>query len=161
MVNDSYFRFDDDNNIKYTFSQSWQANWVSWRHTPPYIEWKIIARIVSILDTHSAAYTRIMMIMRWSNLQTNEHDLQAIMYPVSVQRPRPHLLNSRTPENAYILLWYNKANWYRIEMRQVAFLWWDQDRSRESQAPIRQLTECLLTKWVSYRGGSTEWCSFV
>ena len=42
--------------MKYTFSQSWQANRVSWRHTAPYIEWKIIARIVSILDTHSAAY---------------------------------------------------------------------------------------------------------
>ena len=95
MVNDSYFRFDDDNKIKYTFSQSWQANWVSWRHTAPYIEWKIIARIVSILDTHSAAYTWqafyqfnafrwvcIMMIMRLCNLQTNEHDLQAIMYPI-------------------------------------------------------------------------------
>ena len=33
MVNDSYFRFDDDNKIKYTFSRSSQENWVSWRHT--------------------------------------------------------------------------------------------------------------------------------
>ena len=95
MVNDSYFRFDDDNKIKYTFSQSWQANWVSWGHTAPYIERKIIARIVSILDTHLAAYTWqafylfnafgwvcIMMILRCCNLQTNEHDLQAIMYPI-------------------------------------------------------------------------------
>ena len=57
MVNDSYFRFDDDNKTKYTFSQSSQENWVSWRPTAPYIEWKIIARIVSILDTLSAAYT--------------------------------------------------------------------------------------------------------
>ena len=31
MVNDSYFRFDDDNKIKYTFSRSSQENWVSWR----------------------------------------------------------------------------------------------------------------------------------
>ena len=36
MVNDSYFRFDDDNKIKYTFSRSSQENWVSWRHTAPY-----------------------------------------------------------------------------------------------------------------------------
>ena len=95
MVNDSYFRFEYDNKIKYTFSQSWQAKWVSWRHTAPYIEWKIIARIVSILDTHSAAYTWqaiykfnafrwvcIMMIMRWWNLQTNEHDFLSLMYPI-------------------------------------------------------------------------------
>ena len=40
MVNDSYFRFDDDNKIKYTFSRSSQENWVSWRHTAPYSEYK-------------------------------------------------------------------------------------------------------------------------
>ena len=57
MVNDSYFRFDDDNKIKYIFSQSSQENWVSWRQTAPYIEYKIIERIVLILNTHTAAYT--------------------------------------------------------------------------------------------------------
>ena len=58
MVNDSYFRFDDDDNkIKYTFSRSSEQIWVSWRHTAPYIEYKIIERIVLILDTHTAAYT--------------------------------------------------------------------------------------------------------
>ena len=40
MVNDSYFRFDDDNKIKFTFSRSSQENWVSWRHTAPYSEYK-------------------------------------------------------------------------------------------------------------------------
>ena len=40
MVNGSYFRFDDDNKIKYTFSGSSQENWVSWRHTAPYSEYK-------------------------------------------------------------------------------------------------------------------------
>ena len=30
MVNESYFRIDDDNKIKYTFSQSSQENRVSW-----------------------------------------------------------------------------------------------------------------------------------
>ena len=40
MVNDSYFRFDDDNKIKYTFSRPSQENWVSWRHTAPYSEYK-------------------------------------------------------------------------------------------------------------------------
>ena len=57
MVNDSYFQFDDDNKIKYTFSRSSQENWVSQRHTAPYSEQKIIERIVLILDTHSEAYT--------------------------------------------------------------------------------------------------------
>ena len=57
MVNDSYFRFDDDDKMKYTFSLSSQENWVSWRHTAPYIEKKITERIVLILDTHLAAYT--------------------------------------------------------------------------------------------------------
>ena len=57
MVNDSYFRFDDGNKIKYTFSQSSQEKWVSWSHTAPYIVQKMIERIVLILDTHSAAYT--------------------------------------------------------------------------------------------------------
>ena len=33
MVNDSYFRFDDDNRIKYTFSRSSQDNLVSWNYT--------------------------------------------------------------------------------------------------------------------------------
>ena len=28
-----YFRFDDDNKIKYALSQSSQENWTSWRHT--------------------------------------------------------------------------------------------------------------------------------
>ena len=57
MINDSYFRFDDDNKIKYTFSRSSQENWVSWKHTAPYIESKIIERIVWILDTHAGGYT--------------------------------------------------------------------------------------------------------
>ena len=57
MGNDSYFRFDDDIKIKYTFSRSSQKNWVSWRHIAPYIEQKKIERIVLILETHSAAYT--------------------------------------------------------------------------------------------------------
>ena len=52
MVNDSYFRFDDDNKTKYTFSQSSQDNWVIWRHTAPDIEWKIFVRIVSICQQH-------------------------------------------------------------------------------------------------------------
>ena len=56
MVNDSYFRFDDDNKIKYTFSRSSLENWESGRDTAPYIEQKIIERIVLILETDSAAY---------------------------------------------------------------------------------------------------------
>ena len=56
MVNDSYFRFDDDNKMKYTFSRSTQDNWVSWRHTAPYNEQKKIERIVLILDTLGIIY---------------------------------------------------------------------------------------------------------
>ena len=57
MVNDPYFRFDGDNKFKYTFSRWSQENWVSWRHTALYIEYKVIKIIVFILNTHSAAYT--------------------------------------------------------------------------------------------------------
>ena len=39
MVNDSYFPFDDENKIKYIFPQPWQANWLCWRHTAPYVQW--------------------------------------------------------------------------------------------------------------------------
>ena len=35
--NSSYFRFDDDNETKYIFSQSSQGRWVNWKYTTPYI----------------------------------------------------------------------------------------------------------------------------
>ena len=105
MVNDSYFRFDDDNKIKYTFSQPWQANWVSWRHTAPYIEWKIIARIVSILDTHSAADDKI------KTNRAEKHSMHVvcdIVYIVALYTY--HGNSSRIPSHVMYLL----THWGRV-----------------------------------------------
>ena len=51
------FRFDDDNKIKYTYSQNHHKRNGSWIHTTPYIAWKIIERTDLILDTHSTECT--------------------------------------------------------------------------------------------------------
>ena len=58
MVNDSYFWFDDDDDkMKYTFLQSSQEKWVSWKHTAHILQKKINERIDLILDTHLTEYT--------------------------------------------------------------------------------------------------------
>ena len=52
-----YFRFDDENTIKYTYSHNpHKTNWKA-EYTAPYIAWKIIERIDWILDTHPTEYT--------------------------------------------------------------------------------------------------------
>ena len=43
-----------------------------------------------------------------------------------------------------------------MERRQVVFLCWMQDSKPRSQSSIRQLTECLLANWLSYRGSSKK-----
>ena len=37
------------------------------------------------------------------------------------------------------------GKWFKIESRQIAFLWWNQDSNRASQTPTRQQTKCSLT----------------
>ena len=76
MDNSSYFRFDDDddddddktNIYIYLFSQSSQGKGWTETHSPIYC--------------NVFRYVCTMMIMRWSDVQTNECDLQAEKYPI-------------------------------------------------------------------------------
>ena len=61
MANESYFRFDDDNDIKYTYSHNHQQKCVSCKHTAPYIAGTMMERTDLILDirhTRQNAYDK-------------------------------------------------------------------------------------------------------
>ena len=49
-----------------------------------------------------------------------------------------------------------QASNFRIERKQVVFLWWMQDSNPGSQTPNRQQTECPPTNRLSYRGSSQK-----
>ena len=73
MVNDSYFRFDYDNSIKYALSLSLQDNVVSWRNTTPYIELKIVLRIDLILQRLTLDGVYLTSILEVQCLQISLH----------------------------------------------------------------------------------------
>ena len=64
MVNDSYFRFDDDEKIKYTFARSSQQKLDKLEIHSPYIEWKITEKIVLILDTLGSIYLTSILVVQ-------------------------------------------------------------------------------------------------